>query len=116
MSLKFEERIDLTKAKYILNLPNDKIDIKTLINDIQFNKIKEVCQNIEDPSLSIKLIKEQLPDLEDHQILEEPVRRNTAPCVAYAAHKIHALNENANIIYQIQESEKIIKFKNRLRV
>lgn len=45
----------------ISNLPNDKIDIKTLINDIQFNKIKEVCQNIEDPSLSIKLIKEQLP-------------------------------------------------------
>jgi len=26
MSLKFEERIDLTKAKYILNLPNDKIE------------------------------------------------------------------------------------------
>jgi mannose-1-phosphate guanylyltransferase len=44
------------------------------------------------------LIKQQLPDLEDHQILEEPVRRNTAPCVAYAAHKIHALNENANIV------------------
>ena len=44
------------------------------------------------------LIKEQLPDIEDHQILEEPVRRNTAPCVAYAAHKIHALNENANIV------------------
>ena len=45
----------------ISNLPNDKIDIKTLINDIQFNKIKEVCQKIEDPSISIKLIKEQLP-------------------------------------------------------
>jgi len=26
MSLKFEERIDLTRAKYILNLPNDKIE------------------------------------------------------------------------------------------
>ena len=46
----------------ISSLPNDKIDIKTLISDIQFNKIKEVCQKIEDPSLSLKLIKEQLPE------------------------------------------------------
>lgn len=44
------------------------------------------------------LIKEQIPDLEDNQILEEPVRRNTAPCIAYAAHKIHALDEDANIV------------------
>lgn len=32
------------------------------------------------------------------QILCEPKRRNTAPCIAYAAHKIHSLNENANLI------------------
>lgn len=32
------------------------------------------------------------------QILCEPERKNTAPCIAYAAHKIHALNENANLI------------------
>jgi mannose-1-phosphate guanylyltransferase len=32
------------------------------------------------------------------QILTEPERKNTAPCVAYAAHKIHALNVNANLI------------------
>jgi len=44
------------------------------------------------------LIKEQIPDLEDNQILEEPVRRNTAPCIAYATHKIHALDEDANIV------------------
>lgn len=32
------------------------------------------------------------------QILTEPMRKNTAPCIAYAAHKIHALNLNANLI------------------
>ncbi|MCB9225362.1 MAG: mannose-1-phosphate guanylyltransferase [Crocinitomicaceae bacterium] len=32
------------------------------------------------------------------QILTEPMRKNTAPCIAYAAHKIHALNQNANLI------------------
>jgi mannose-1-phosphate guanylyltransferase len=44
------------------------------------------------------LIKEQLPDLEDAQILREPSRKNTAPCVMYACHKIHALNPEAIMV------------------
>ena len=44
------------------------------------------------------LVKEQLPALEDHQVLKEPVRRNTAPCIAYACDKIHAQNPNATVI------------------
>lgn len=32
------------------------------------------------------------------QILTEPMRKNTAPCIAYAAHKIHQQNENANLV------------------
>ena len=43
-------------------------------------------------------VKEQLPNLSDDQILLEPIARNTAPCVAYAAYKIHARNPSANII------------------
>jgi len=44
------------------------------------------------------LIKKQLPELADKQILLEPTRRNTAPCVAYAAYHIRACNPNANIV------------------
>ena len=44
------------------------------------------------------LVKEQLPWMEDHQILLEPMGRNTAPCVAYAAFKIHARNPEANLV------------------
>ena len=44
------------------------------------------------------LIKEQLPELQDKQILLEPARRNTAPCIAYAAYHIRACNPNANIV------------------
>lgn len=44
------------------------------------------------------IVKEQLPELQDHQILGEPSRRNTAPCVAYAAEKIAALNPNATMV------------------
>lgn len=43
-------------------------------------------------------VKEQLPFLADDQILLEPTARNTAPCVAYAAYKIHKKNPSANIV------------------
>jgi mannose-1-phosphate guanylyltransferase len=44
------------------------------------------------------LVKEQLPELSDEQVLLEPLRRNTAPCVAYAIHKIKLKNPQANLI------------------
>lgn len=44
------------------------------------------------------LIKQQLPELGENQILMEPTRRNTAPCIAYAAYHIYACNPNANIV------------------
>jgi len=44
------------------------------------------------------LVKEQLPEIGDHQILKEPVRRNTAPCIAYVSQKIYAKDPHATII------------------
>lgn len=44
------------------------------------------------------LIKEQLPDLTDDQILLEPNRRNTAPCIAYASYKIASKYPDATTI------------------
>ncbi len=44
------------------------------------------------------LVLEQLPDLNEDQILLEPLRRNTAPCIAYANQVIQKKNPNANII------------------
>ena len=41
---------------------------------------------------------EQLPNLSPSQVLTEPERKNTAPCIAYAAGKIQAMNPNANLI------------------
>lgn len=45
-----------------------------------------------------ELVLEQLPDLSPDQVLTEPQRKNTAPCIAYAAAKIHAINPNAKLI------------------
>ncbi|MDR3245434.1 MAG: mannose-1-phosphate guanylyltransferase [Prevotellaceae bacterium] len=44
------------------------------------------------------LVKQHLPLLKDDQILLEPVRRNTAPCIAYAVYHIKARNPQANIV------------------
>lgn len=44
------------------------------------------------------LVKEQLPDLADDQILLEPDRRNTAPCIAWAAYHIRAINPDAMML------------------
>lgn len=41
---------------------------------------------------------EQIPELKAEQVLLEPIRRNTAPCIAYACYHIQAKNPKANII------------------
>lgn len=44
------------------------------------------------------LIKEQLPQVKDSNILLEPARRNTAPCILWAARHIFALDPEALIV------------------
>ena len=44
------------------------------------------------------LVMEQLPAVTADQVLLEPVGRNTAPCVAYAAYKIQKKNPNASFV------------------
>jgi mannose-1-phosphate guanylyltransferase len=45
-----------------------------------------------------ELTLEQLTDITEKQVICEPSRRNTAPCIAYANHKIKKINPNANIL------------------
>ncbi len=46
-----------------------------------------------------EIIKEQLPELSDDQVLLEPLKRNTAPCVAYASYKIREKVPEATLIF-----------------
>lgn len=41
---------------------------------------------------------EQIPEMQPEQVLLEPMRRNTAPCIAYACYHIQAKCPDANII------------------
>ncbi|MEO1451930.1 MAG: mannose-1-phosphate guanylyltransferase, partial [Bacteroidota bacterium] len=52
------------------------------------------------------LVKTQLPKMTDDQILLEPVGRNTAPCIAYAAYKIRKINPNA--VFVVAPSDHLI--------
>lgn len=65
----------------------------------------------------IDLVKEQLPGIPSSNILCEPCRRNTAPCIAYVSWKIKKHSPKANIVVtpsdhivmNVPEFKKIIK-------
>jgi mannose-1-phosphate guanylyltransferase len=45
-----------------------------------------------------RITHEQLPEIDPKQILTEPMRKNTAPCIALASHKISKLNPDAVVV------------------
>lgn len=116
--------------------PKQFLDItgtgKTLIQQTfqRFSKIIPTENFLVVTSINYKdLVKEQLPELTEEQILPEPLRRNTAPCAAYAAYKIKSKNPNANLIIapsdhlilkeeefirQIEKGIEFVKSKNAL--
>ncbi|MEP7264834.1 MAG: sugar phosphate nucleotidyltransferase [Bacteroidota bacterium] len=85
--------------------PKQFLDIlgtgKTLIRQT-YERFLSVCppENIivVTNSAYTQLVLEQIPEMKPSQVLNEPMRRNTAPCVAYATHKIMKWNANANIV------------------
>ena len=61
-----------------------------------------------------KLVFDHLPDIDENQILLEPVMRNTAPCVLYSAMKINQIDSNAVMViapsdHFIENTEEFIK-------
>lgn len=57
------------------------------------------------------LVKEHLPILRDEQIICEPQRKNTAPCILYAALKIQHLDPNSTLV--ISPSDHLILQEDR---
>ena len=44
------------------------------------------------------MVKQQLPEVPISNILLEPCRRNTAPCIAYVAWRIKSIDKKANLV------------------
>lgn len=59
------------------------------------------------------LVKEQLPEIPAGNILQEPCRRNTAPCIAYISWRIKEKNPKANIV--VSPSDHIVTNPNEFR-
>lgn len=57
------------------------------------------------------LVLSQLPELTSEQVICEPERKNTAPCIAFAAAKIFGINPNATLV--ISPSDHLIINTNR---
>ena len=63
------------------------------------------------------IVREQLPSIPESNILKEPCRRNTAPCIAYVSWCIKARNPKANIVVSpsdhivldVREFQRVIK-------
>lgn len=87
------------------NRPKQFLDIlgtgKTLIRHT-FERFASVCpvENflVVTNAIYKDLVLEQIPEINQSQVLLEPLRRNTAPCIAYANFKILKKNPNASII------------------
>ncbi|MBL1232817.1 MAG: mannose-1-phosphate guanylyltransferase [Flavobacteriales bacterium] len=67
-----------------------------------FNRLKKLCPEkniyiVTNDSYET-LVLEQLTGINKSQVLCEPSRKNTAPCIAYANYKIATQNPNANIL------------------
>ncbi len=85
--------------------PKQFIDIlgtgETLIQNT-YNRFRKICKKeniyIVTNDIYKKLVHEQLPEIAEEQIICEPARRNTAPCIAYASYKIFKLNPDANVV------------------
>lgn len=85
--------------------PKQFIDIlgegQTLIQKT-FNRFTKICPKENIYIVTSKAYKEithkQLPDISEDQIILEPYRRNTAPCIAYANYKIKTKNPNAAVV------------------
>jgi mannose-1-phosphate guanylyltransferase len=87
------------------NLPKQFLDIlgtgNTLIQQT-FNRFKETIpvKNIYVVTSNeyISLVKHQLKELPEENIIGEPFRKNTAPCIAYISFKLAQLDPEASLI------------------
>ena len=80
----------------------DAMGIGKSLLQITFERYAKLCRKeniiVVTGEAYAERVREQLPALEDYQVLSEPLRRNTAPCVAYAAAVIAQRDPEATLI------------------
>ena len=105
------------KPKQFINLIEDRTMIQLTVDRIKnILPIEKIF--VATGEKYIDLVKEQLPDLPDRNIIVEPVGRNTAPCILLASLYIKQIYNNCNIA--VLPSDHLIKnekeFLNTLKI
>ena len=80
----------------------DVLGIGSSLLQLTFRRFQNICPKeniyiVTSDSYEI-VVKEQLPELAHDQILLEPGRKNTAPCIAYASYKIREKDPDAVMV------------------
>lgn len=79
----------------------DVLGVGRSLIQLTYDRFKDVCDAenvwVVTSAQYKEIIHEQLPDIPMGNVLCEPCRRNTAPCIAYVSHRINAKDKNANI-------------------
>lgn len=100
------------KPKQFLNLIGEETMIQMTINRIKpiipIERIF-VCTG----EMYVDLVKEQLPELPERNIIVEPEGRNTAPCIALSAMVIDRYYKNSNMV--VLPSDHLIKDEEEFR-
>lgn len=100
------------KPKQFLNLIGEETMIQMTVNRIKPIIPMErifVCTG----ERYVDLVKEQLPELPESNIIVEPEGRNTAPCIALSAFAIKRYFKNANMV--VLPSDHLIKDEEEFR-
>ena len=78
------------------------IGMRTYVLQLTADRFKRICfpENIWVVTSEVyaDIVREQLPEIPESNILKEPCRRNTAPCIAYVSWRIKKLNPKANVV------------------
>lgn len=104
--------------------PKQFIDVlgvgRTLIQ-LTYDRFKGLCpaENVwvVTNAAYVSTVAEQLPDIPSGNILSEPCRRNTAPCIAYVSWRIKVQDPTANVVVtpsdhmvvNVQEFQRVIQ-------
>lgn len=100
------------KPKQFLNLIGEETMIQMTVNRIKpiipIERIF-VCTG----AMYVNLVKEQLPELPERNIIVEPEGRNTAPCIALSAMVIDRYYKNSNMV--VLPSDHLIKDEEEFR-
>ena len=87
-----------TKPKQFI----DVLGVGRSLLQLTFDRFKGICDPENVWVVTNKgyyeIVKQQLPEIPEHNILCEPCRRNTAPCIAYVSWRTKAKDRNANIV------------------